>query len=469
MKQKICVIEVNEVPFRVWEKYIKEFPNSAVAKFFAEGKRYATLADDVEVDALYPSQTWASLNTGKPYSDHKIHWYNDPKPEAAPFWWQDVAHAGRSVGLVNVLHTSPLKNLTRDALYSFVVPDCFSPDGETLPPRFESFQRFNLNLTQKNGRSSGSGMSDLLGLATQSLTKPKSFGVSGFTVWQVLRALPDLFRSKERLRNLQFPPLASIFLQLIRQNDPDVAVMFTNHIAATQHRYWYALFPDDYVEKLYSDQWVEKYRNDVMNAVSLFDAYLSQLMTFCQRSNRILVLVSSMGQCANQKLTRDRIAAATWDYRLEAPLGLMSAVLGKNVAVKFEGAMIPQYTYSFNDPQSAKTASEQLLAWVAENDSLFGVADVNGTKLTLTIKVTQRVRTLQINNSSVPLGDFGFIELEIDDHHSGRHHPEGVLAIWNDKRDSLFPSASTPPSFSYLKYAPEMLRHCAAKQAALAA
>lgn len=459
MDQKICVVEVNEVPLRVWKKYSEGSPNSAVAKFFDQGKHFSTLADDVEVDVLYPSQTWASLNTGLPYSDHKIHWYNDPKPDPKLFWWHQAAVAGKAVGLVNVLHSSPLNHLTREANYSFVVPDCFAPDCETLPASFESFQEFNIQLTKRNGRASVSGLSDLLGLAAQSLTKPTSFGVSVFTIWQTLRALPKIVRSRERLRSLQFPPLASIFFRLVRQQDPDVAVMFTNHIAATQHRYWYALFPEDYAEKLYSQEWVNKYRNDIMDAVGLFDAYLAPLMTYCKSSNRILVLVSSMGQHANQKLKRDSVAAANWDFRLDAPLKLTSVVLGKNVKVQFAGGMIPQYTYSFEDSATAESASGQLRTWVAENDSLFGEVDVNEAKLTLTVKVKNRVDSLRVRGAQVPIGDFGFAELEIDDHHSGRHQPQGVLAIWNDRLDKLFPTKSTPASFSYLQYAPEMRRY----------
>ncbi|MEQ1519033.1 MAG: hypothetical protein ABL931_21345, partial [Usitatibacteraceae bacterium] len=297
------------------------------------------------------------------------------------------------------------------------------------------------------------------GLVVRSLTRPANFGLSLFTVWQCLRAFPKVLRSRERLRNLQFPPLGSIFFRLIREKDPDVAVMFTNHIAATQHRYWYALFPDDYAEQLYSREWVNKYKSDIMDAVELFDAYLAQLMAFCKVSNRVLVLVSSMGQHANQKLKRDAVTNANWDFRLDAPLKLISTVVGKKMKVRFEGAMIPQYTYSFDDLEAAESAGGQLRAWIAENDSLFGVVDVNAAKLTLTLKVKRRVGSLRVAGAQIAIGEFGLVQLEVDDHHSGRHQPQGVLAIWNDQSDLLFPTQSTPPSFSYLQYAPEMRRY----------
>ena len=137
----------------------------------------------------------------------------------------------------------------------------------------------------------------------------------------------------------------------------------------------------------------------------------------------------------------------------------MAVVLGSNVNVGFEAAMIPQYTYSFDSFQAAELAGGQLRAWIAENESLFGEVDVNDEKLTLTVKIKRRVDSLCARGAQVAISDLGFVELEIDDHHSGRHQPQGVLALWNDKLDALFPTKTTPSSFSYLRYAPEMRRY----------
>ena len=307
MQQKLCVLEVNEVPPPVWQLYARKNPSSSIARILAGGKTFTTVADDVDVDSLYPSQTWASLNTGLPYSKHKIHWYNDPKPNLEFFWWHEAALAGRSVGLVNVLHTSPLASLTSTGNYSFVLPDCFAPDDSTLPSHFQKFQKLNLLLTKGSGRRASLHTSTLAGLAGRAMLNPGSFGVSAFTLSQCARALPGIMQSPERLRNLQFPPLATIFMNMLKKCDPDVAVFFTNHVAAAQHRYWYALFPDDYAEELYPKSWVEKYETDILQAMDMLDRYLKKLTAFCVDSNRILVVVSSMGQHANKKLTRASI------------------------------------------------------------------------------------------------------------------------------------------------------------------
>lgn len=458
MAKKVCVIEVNEVPIKVWQKYCDTYPGSTVARLFSEGKLYRTVADDVSEDFLYPSQTWGSLNTGLPYATHGIHWYNDPKDDMNQFWWHQAAAIGRRVGLVNVLHTSPLNNLLNKANYEFLVPDCFASDCATYPARYEQFQSLNLQLTQKNGRASRLGKDDLLALGRHAMASPASFGVSPFSLKETARAFPQIWQSRERLRNLQFLPLASIFFNLMQKHDPDIGVMFTNHIAAAQHRYWYALFPSDYAETLYPPSWVERYRLDVLNAIGLLDRYLKKLAVFCAKSDRPLIIVSSMGQHANATLKRDEISNATHFYRLDEPMKFLSILVNRSQA-RFERAMVPQYTYYFPDPASLHSAVQVMSEFIELNPELDGSRiDITGTALTLTLTIKGSPRSLLIGTKRIPIEDFGLRMLEVDDHHSGCHHPDGTLLVWNDKRDELFCTRSTPEAFSYLNYAQELRR-----------
>ncbi len=78
MIQKITVIETNEIPLKVFKHYQSIKPNSTISYLLDNSLVLETLAQDVDESFLYPSQTWASFNTGSPYDLHKIHWYNDP-------------------------------------------------------------------------------------------------------------------------------------------------------------------------------------------------------------------------------------------------------------------------------------------------------------------------------------------------------------------------------------------------------
>jgi hypothetical protein len=458
--QKICIIESNEIPIRVWQKYCETYRDSTLAAIFKQGKLYTTRADDVSNDFLYPSQTWASLNTGTSFDEHQVHWYNDPKPDLKKFWWHQAAMEGRRVGLVNVLHTSPLAALLDEAQYDFVLPDCFASTCDTKPERYSEFQSLNLQLTERNGRASTTEIGDVTKWAAKTLLNPARFGVGKFALIEAIRAVPPLLNSRERLRNMQFLPLSSIFFDLMKECDSEISVMFTNHVAAAQHRYWYALFPDDYAKTLYEKSWVDRYRNDILDAVGLLDRYLKKLTAYCSATGRILIIVSSMGQHANHKLTPEYIRATSEGYRLDDPAKFLAAVLGENSAI-FERAMVPQYTYSFPDVESSMAACQRIEQFFRLNPELQGsTVNLADTKMTVTLWMHGALPPyLNVEQGRLTLEALGFRILHVDDHHSGCHHPDGTLLVWNDKRDELFSSHSTPTSFSYLDYACELRRY----------
>ena len=62
---------------------------------------------------------------------------------------------------------------------------------------------------------------------------------------------------KERLRTAQFELMSDMHFRLSTEYEPDLTVMFTNHVAAAMHRYWFSLFPDDWDQPIYDDAWVE--------------------------------------------------------------------------------------------------------------------------------------------------------------------------------------------------------------------
>ncbi len=123
MAQKLIIIEINEMPLRVFQRFQKLRPGSHLDELLKSSQVIETLAQDVEQSFLYPSQSWASLNTGAPYSAHKIHWYNDPKPDEYPLYWKTLANHGFSIGIVNSLHSSPAEQYAgSNKNYKFVIP-----------------------------------------------------------------------------------------------------------------------------------------------------------------------------------------------------------------------------------------------------------------------------------------------------------------------------------------------------------
>lgn len=145
MAQQVVVLEVNEVPLRVYRQFAALRPGSNLERLLGSSQVIETLAQDVEQSFLY--------HTGSTYREHQIHWYNDPKPAAYPLYWKSLAQNGFTVGTVGTLHSSPSEPYAAaNDNFKFVIPDCFAPDTYTKPGYFQPFQSLNLQAVSANSR-----------------------------------------------------------------------------------------------------------------------------------------------------------------------------------------------------------------------------------------------------------------------------------------------------------------------------
>ena len=456
MSQKICVLEVNEVPLRIFRDYAGLLPGSHISRLLKTSEVMETLAIDVDPSFLYPSQTWASLNTGAPYREHQIHWYNDPKPAEYPLYWKLLANHGLSVGVVGTLHSSPAAAFAeKNDHYKFVIPDCFASDSYTKPGFLQPFQFLNLQAVSASGRATS--VKAPLRHAALTALNFRRYGIRLGSMTEGAALVMKILRKKvnrERLRNLQFPLVADIFLSQYARNQPDLAILFTNHVAANMHRYWYALHPEDYREEIYGGAWRAKYEGEIIAAMELLDRYVGRLMRLTQRMNAILVVVSSMGQEANKKLTPDIPQQRSVDYRLEDVKKFVSRVSSQTTSFQVRSAMVPQYTLAFDGAEKASAAVADMRQAESTMKGIGICLDQNKEALTISAWLDSTVDEFRIGDKSYTHKDLGFVRLEIDDHHSGCHCPEGTLIIHNSKTARV-----GKPSVDYLEYAPALLRH----------
>ena len=453
--QKLIVLEANEIPLRIFRHYAQFNPGSAIARFLAEGAAAETVADDVTPDFLYPSQTWASLNSGAPYDAHQIHWYNDAKPDAYPMYWRRLAEAGHSVGLVGALHAAPMSAYDCPQI-RFLVPDCFAEDSAVKPGYLEAFQRLNLRASASSARVAqvSAPLREMLACAASMPRlgiRLKSMLTSASTVTGAVSGRIN----RERIRNLQFVLLGDIFERLVRKNDPDLAVLFTNHVAANMHRYWYALFPDDYQEQVYDADWVERYREEIMAAMGLLDDYLGRMMTFAEQTGRALIVVTSMGQAANPGLTRQYRVERSVDFRLEDVDALIKAVVSRHHEYTVMQAMVPQYTLKLPSAEKAREFAADVAEAAASAQGLHLAQDCTGDRVTLTTSPDLRqLSDVMIRGTWHKPESLGFRRFKVEDHHSGHHDPRGSLLVYNSRSVKL-----PTPRVDYLEYAPAMLDH----------
>ena len=448
-QKKAVVIEINEVPLKLLKHYKTVNPKSNISLLLDKSLVLQTEAKDVEENFLYPSQTWASINTGAPYDLHKIHWYNDPKPDAYPMYWKTIAESGLNVGLINTLHSSPADSYIDRSNYKFVIPDCFSTNNLTKPEVYQDFQALNTSATSESGRAATMNFPRQKAVST--LVKSPVLGIKPKTLFDAASLVAKIKTgrtNKERLRNLQFTLLADIFFKQLKAQNVDLAVFFTNHIAGNMHRYWYGLFPEEYSLKLYDREWVDKYSFEIMVSLDLFDNFLGDLIDYCDREERALILVSSMGQAANEKLTE----TPKYFYKLENINKLLAQLCpGKEYEYQIDFAMIPQYSLNFTSEAEAQECFATIKETKKHLQNIWLEIDLNDKVITISTNLDDKSDKFFIRGKSYSYQDLGYKQLLIDAHHSARHCPEGILIIYNSET-----SEASQDTVNYLDYVPAM-------------
>ena len=357
---------------------------------------------------------------------------------------------------MNTLHSSPADKFIDNGNYKFLIPDCFAPNNFTFPLYYQNFQSLNLKATNSNSRITT--LEIPFAELVQSIPHVHKFGITSKTILDGCNLLFNIFTKKvpkERLRGLQFPLLADIFFCQLQKNCPDVSVLFTNHVAANMHRYWYALFPEDYSREIYNLDWVERYQNEIIISLDLLDVFIKKLINFCQDNDSILLISSSMGQHANQKLNNERIELASVGSRLIDINKFIDKLITKKFNFEIRTAMQPQSSIEFLNSLEAADFLHQLQQIIPtlENISIISL-DLNVNTLTFTVSLDNSQDSYSINGIKFSAKDLGFVRFEIDDHHSGCHYPDGSLIVFNSKT-----AKAESSTINYLEYAPAILAH----------
>jgi hypothetical protein len=455
MNQRMLILEVNEVPLRIFREFAGSRQGSYISRLLESSQVMETRALDVDRTFLYPSQTWASLNAGAPYGKHQIHWYNDPKPAEYPLYWRLLADKGISIGAIGTLHSSPAAPFAeKNEHYKFIIPDCFAPDSYTKPRYLQPLQSLNLRAVKASGRTASLRIP--MREVAVTLVNWRRYGIRLKSMSEVAQVAIKILRKKvnrERLRNLQFPLMADVFLRQLERYQPDVAILFTNHVAANMHRYWAGLYPGDYRSEIYGAAWRAKYQGEILAAMELLDRYAGELMRVAEATNRILVVVSSMGQEANSNLTPDD-TKQTSSYRLDDVKKFVSQVTQRLYPFEIRSAMVPQYTVVFENQEKATAAVGDMHRARSTMQGIGMNLHQNLATVTIAASLDPMASQFRIGGQSYTHKDLGFIRLEIDDHHSGHHCPEGTLIIYNSET-----AKAARSSIDYLEYAPALLKH----------
>lgn len=296
---KLVMYELNEVPYRVLETYAASFPRSSIANLLKTSQKFETHAEDEGI--LSPWITWPTVHRGVTNQKHCISDFGQDLQDINdeyPSFTQLLAQKGIKTGVFGSLHTYPLPEYIEN--YAFYVPDAFAAGSECFPDHVGSFQALNLAMLDRSGRNISRGIPKKE--AFSFLAKIPQLGITPRTLFKLSQQVCSemiIPSRKVRRRTSQTQLSFDVFMKLLRNKRPDFATFFTNHVASSMHRYWPGLFPSDYSNSKFDNEWLQQYSDEIFFTLHEANHHLYLLKQFVQKqSDTLLLILSSMGQAA---------------------------------------------------------------------------------------------------------------------------------------------------------------------------
>ncbi len=422
---KIILFELNEVPIRIIEYFCKMRPNSWLSKNFDGLKKFETYCENG--GHISPWNTWPTLHRGVTNQKHFISDFNQNLKEVDaefPPLWQILADNKVKTGVFGSLHSYPPPKLQGN--YSFYVPDVFAVGKECFPKDVELFQEINLKLSRKSARNVDSSIpyKDMLRLFGKA-------GSLGFKMNTLTAIGGQLVREKTtpwktvRRRTYQTVLSFDVFYKLLVKEKPDFTTFFTNHVASSQHRYWAALFPTEYKELKYDQEWIETYENEIIFTMSRTDDMLRRLAHFVDKNPTYkLMITSSMGQ---EACDSEPIETQLYIENHEAFFAKFGIAKDD---FTFLPSMLPQFNYFVKDSEGFAAQLETLRV----NDKKVHFRDLGEGRFSIDLGQQNLKSTeISLNGGVLPLDQSGLKNVVIEDKSSATayHIPEGHCFIYH--------------------------------------
>jgi hypothetical protein len=463
MTRKIILVELNEVPWAVYDRYAAGHPQSALARIFARTTQYRTRAEDRH--QLDPWITWPTFHRGVNDEQHGIFHLGQNLEQVDrdhPPIWRLLRAAGRSVGVFGSLHSS---HVPEDiGTYAFYLPDVFAEHTAVHPPSLASFQRFNLAMTRASARNVDRRIP--LPEAAAFVKDLPRLGVRAGTLRAVAAQLAGEVRHRERKtrrRAIQTLLMADVFLKLMRETRPDFATFYSNHVAAAMHRYWTAAFPQDAPGGVVDPAWQRTYRAEVDYAMDEFSRVFARICRFAvDNPDYIVVVAGSMGQAAIPSQMTYEFLTVTGTGRFMRALGVPDGAWKERFAmvpcVSVEVA--PEYRDAFRAKLDTLTIGGQRI--VRDRRPLPPIAydeSEEGGTFHLFIQFDSYAGPARatVGEVELPFEELGLGMMAHEDgvNCTAQHVPEGALAVFDPRARPG--GADARPEVSALDFVPSVL------------
>lgn len=453
MSAKIVLFELNEVPWRVILDHAERNPTGALARMLRRSDAYESITED---RTLSPWISWSTVHRGVDDRTHGIINLNQDLTEcdrATPPLWSLLRARGLSVGVFGSMHSHPVPSDTRGV--AFHVPDPFATDSATWPRSVQPFQEFNLVMSRASGRNVSTKVPWRAALDFAAAL-PR-LGITARTLASVAGQLVAERRDRSktaRRRTYQSVLGFDVFMRMLETRAPDFSTFFTNHVAATMHRFWAAAYPGDYEQYGYDDAWRRAYADEIAWAMQATDDMLARLERWAAGDpEREVWITTSMGQAA----TRADNKASTQLYLEDVDAFMRHFGLGPSDYER-EPAMLPRVVLRV-EPSRAEEITRRMSDVVLAPDARLGIEAIGGGRFCLAMPVVQNHRgtDAMVNGQPVPLQVLGFRNVAIEDE-SGQtayHIAEGALVVHRSGATGRI--AAPKRSISTLELAPMLL------------
>lgn len=427
----LLLLEVNEIPWRLLDRYRQDARYPSLARFFSRAETYTTITQDT--GQLHPWVTWPSFHRGIPDHEHGIrNLGQDPASFRGTPIWDEFRSRGLSVGVCGSLQSWPPKD---PGTGGFWIPDTFARDERCIPASVEPLQRFNLNLVRMNGRVVNSRLGAGGDLAKLAISMPR-IGIRPRTLFALARQLVEERRDSSLLaRRPIFQSILfwDVFRRLYsREPAPAFASFFTNHVAGVMHRYWKHVFPEDFddVEKGFA----RSHLATMDFAMQVVEGMVADALAWLDRSpDLVIAFATSMGQHAVHHEQFEGYEAAITN------LGSLLDLCGvPRSGWKETLSMVPEASLDCADADlRARIAGVLRAARSVQGKDCFWVEEI-GESLSIIAHTPRRVeieggvfRLGRIDDPTLreqKYGPSGLSMLEVEKG-SGHHMPEGILAL----------------------------------------
>jgi hypothetical protein len=454
---KTILFELNEVPWSILDWYCQKNSESTFAHLTKTARCYETYTEDR--GNLHPWVTWPTLHRGVNNEQHGIFHLGQDLSEinqAFPSIWDILAGQGISVGVTGSLQSYPTPK--ESPPFKFFIPDTYALTAETIPSSLSAFQDLNLRLTKENSRnvSQSINLKDVLSFA---VALP-SVGVQPITLVRIGSQLILEKKDKTKLnrrRTLQSALYFDAFMKQLEEHRPHFTTFFTNHVAASMHRFWAAAFRDDYPQFNLPDDWVQAYAHEIEWAMWVADEFLGRLVSFCRKNIEYrLLIASSMGQAATEAEIREGY------YTIKDFDKFFKCLSIEINEVKLAAAMAPDISVQFLTERAANRFRAVQGDLEQSLDGLnIDISDRNVLHMSVIVQppVEKNLPKVKIGNSTYSLSELGFQFIADQDRVgiTAYHMPQGIFISWS-AGDDLSNYINPRESISVLSIAPSIIR-----------